>query len=435
MIDTHCHLDASEFDADRDAVVARALQAGLTGIIVPAVTANNFGAVREVCAHHPQCFPALGLHPVYAMQHQEGDLVTLKVAIQDESVVAIGEIGLDAWDKSVGLERQKHFFAAQLKLARDRDLPVLLHARHAVDEVTGMLRRFGVRRGIVHAFNGSRQQADKLINMGFKLGFGGAMTYPRALNLRRLAAQLPLESLVLETDAPDMSPVWAHGQRNLPEYLPGIAKEIAALREITPKALIAACIANTDEVFGPTHGEKSIFTRPPQKPGTAFPSPSIQKLVTAFPSPSPLRGEGRGEGKTHKTTRTKSEQLAILATFAKQMRLAPTEAEARLWYFLRNRRLNNRKFRRQHSIDKYIIDFICIDARLVIELDGGQHTDIMTHQNDVARTVFLEKCGLRVLRFWNDEVLQQTGAVLERILRALDTETPHPNPLTKGERR
>jgi adenine-specific DNA-methyltransferase len=116
------------------------------------------------------------------------------------------------------------------------------------------------------------------------------------------------------------------------------------------------------------------------------------------------------------------------------MRMAPTEAEARLWYFLRNRRLNNWKFRRQHSIDKYIIDFICIDARLVIELDGGQHTDIMTHQNDVTRTVFLEKRGLRVLRFWNDEVLQQTEAVLERILRALDTETPHPNPLPEGER-
>uniref|UniRef100_E6QR36 Putative deoxyribonuclease (TatD family) (Modular protein) n=1 Tax=mine drainage metagenome TaxID=410659 RepID=E6QR36_9ZZZZ len=409
MIDTHCHIDAPEFDPDRDAVIARALQAGLTCIIVPAVTVDNFSIVREVCAHHPQCFPALGLHPIYAMQHQEADLLTLATAVKHQPVVAIGEIGLDAWDKSVDLERQKHFFAAQLKLARDMDLPVLLHARHAVDEVTGMLRRFGVRRGIVHAFNGSRQQADKLINMGFKLGFGGAMTYPRALNLRRLAAQLPLESLVLETDAPDMSPVWAHGQRNLPEYLPRIAEEIAALREITPESLMTACDANTAAVFAQKHG-------------------------TTFPSPSPLREEGRGEGKTHKTTRTKSEQLAILGTFAKQMRLAPTEAEARLWYFLRNRRLNNWKFRRQHSIDKYIIDFICIDARLVIELDGGQHTDVITQQNDVARTVFLEKRGLRVLRFWNDEVLQQTGVVLERILKALVTETPHPNPLPEGER-
>jgi TatD DNase family protein len=265
MIDTHCHIDAPEFNPDREAVIARALQAGLTRIIVPAVRANNFFAVREVCAHYPQCFPALGLHPIYAMQHQEVDLLTLATAVKHQPVVAIGEIGLDAWDKSVDFERQKHFFAAQLKLARDMDLPVLLHARHAVDEVTGMLRRFGVRRGIAHAFNGSRQQADKLINMGFKLGFGGAMTYPRALNLRRLAAQLPLASLVLETDAPDMSPIWAHGQRNLPEYLPRIAEEIAALREITPKILIAACIANTEEVFGPLHGEKPI---PPTHPKT-----------------------------------------------------------------------------------------------------------------------------------------------------------------------
>lgn len=249
MIDTHCHLDAAEFNADRDAVLTNALQANVTHIIVPAVSVDSFDTVNNVCTHYSQCLPAYGLHPVYAMQHQAVDLLNLELRLKTHPALAIGEIGLDAWVKNVDLERQKFFFAAQLKLARDLDLPVLLHLRHAVDEVSNMLQRFGVRRGIAHAFNGSLQQAEKLIKMGLKLGFGGAMTYPRALNLRRLVAQLPIESIVLETDSPDMSPIWAQGQRNLPEYLPRIAAEIAQLRQMDADELVQQCDCNARSVL------------------------------------------------------------------------------------------------------------------------------------------------------------------------------------------
>ncbi len=256
MIDTHCHIDAAEFDADRDAVMARALAAGVTRLLVPAVSVPNFSAVRAACARYPQCLPALGLHPIYV--HSDADVRHLAEAVCAAPVVAIGEIGLDGFDKRVDFARQQVLFDAQLQLARERDLPVLLHLRHAVEPGIAQLRRSGVRRGIAHAFNGSMQQAEQLIRMGFKLGFGGAMTYPRALNLRRLAAELPLESLVLETDAPDMPPVWTEdisgqGRRNLPEYLPRIAAEIATLRGMETAALVAACTANAHAVIG-DHG-------------------------------------------------------------------------------------------------------------------------------------------------------------------------------------
>ncbi len=250
MIDTHCHLDAAEFDTDRDAVLARALAAGVTRLVVPAVSAATFEPVLALCARHSQCLPALGLHPLYAMQHSDADVAALEQLLRSETVVAVGEIGLDGWDKSVDFTCQQALFDAQLKLALALDLPVLLHLRHAVEPGIAQIRRSGVRRGIAHAFNGSLQQAEQLMRMGFKLGFGGAMTYPRALNLRRLAAELPAESLVLETDAPDMSPAWAHGERNLPEYLPRIAAEIAAVRGMDAAALVAACTANTYAVIG-----------------------------------------------------------------------------------------------------------------------------------------------------------------------------------------
>lgn len=245
MIDTHCHLDAPEFDTDRTEVFARAQAAGVDQLVVPAVTAANFVAVQAVCAQYPGCLPAWGLHPVYEAQHRDEDLRQLDDWLRVHRPVAIGEIGLDGWEKQLDFSRQEYFFAAQLELARSHDLPVLLHLRHAVDAGIKHLRRQGISRGIAHAFNGSRQQADRLIDMGFKLGFGGAMTYGRALNLRRLAKELPLTALVLETDAPDMSPQWAHQMRNTPEYLPRIAAELADLRQMDLTALVTACTENT----------------------------------------------------------------------------------------------------------------------------------------------------------------------------------------------
>lgn len=243
-IDSHCHLDAAEFDADRAAVVERARACGVGLIVIPGVARANFDAVLDCCETYPVCRPALGIHPLYVDRAVPGDLHVLREAVAQAKVIAIGEIGLDFFVPSTDLVRQSEFFIEQLSLAKEFDLPVLLHIRRAQDEVLKQLRRFKVRGGIAHAFNGSRQQADEFIKLGFKLGFGGAMTYPRATRLRGLAAALPLEAIVLETDAPDMSPVFAHKQRNSPEYLPRVAASLAELRQLELAEIMRATSAN-----------------------------------------------------------------------------------------------------------------------------------------------------------------------------------------------
>ncbi|NOT18528.1 MAG: TatD family hydrolase [Sulfuriferula sp.] len=249
MIDTHCHLDFADFDADRVAVVARVQALGVTAIIVPAVSAANFAAVQTVCADYAICRPAFGLHPVFANQHQPADLQALRDIVAMQRPVAIGEIGLDLFVRDVDMAQQLYYFTEQLKIASEFDLPVLLHTRYANDEIMKQLRRFNIRRGIAHAFNGSTQQAEAFIKQGFKLGFGGAMTYTRATNLRKLAVELPLESIVLETDAPDMSPAWAHGQRNSPEYMPQIAQVLADLRGVNINEVIAATTRTANSIL------------------------------------------------------------------------------------------------------------------------------------------------------------------------------------------
>jgi TatD DNase family protein len=232
LVDTHCHLDAAEFDDGllRDQAYLAAQQAGVTALVIPAVERANFGAVASVCRAYPDCQAAYGIHPLYVDRAREEDLYALREMLSANPAVAIGEIGLDHFVEARDERLQEHYFIEQLKIAREFDLPVLLHVRHAVDAVLKQLRRFPVRAGIAHAYNGSRQQADEFIRLGFKLGFGGAMTFPRALRIRELAATLPLSSIVLETDAPDMSPVWKSGQRNEPGELRRIAAILAELR-------------------------------------------------------------------------------------------------------------------------------------------------------------------------------------------------------------
>ncbi|MBV2235387.1 MAG: TatD family hydrolase [Sterolibacterium sp.] len=248
LIDTHCHLDAVEFDDDRDERVAAAQRAGVAHIIVPAVERANFAAVTSVCRSAPACRAAYGIHPLYVARAQPDDLEVLRATLQREPAVAIGEIGLDFFVTPLSSEdkaRQEHWFIEQLKLAREFDLPVLLHVRRAVDAVLQQLRRYPVRGGIAHAFNGSRQQADEFIKLGFKLGFGGAMTFPRAQRIRALASQLPLSAIVLETDAPDMAPAWlASGQRNTPQELARIAEVLAELRGARMKEVAQATTEN-----------------------------------------------------------------------------------------------------------------------------------------------------------------------------------------------
>jgi TatD DNase family protein len=249
LFDTHCHLNATEFAVDRAVVRQRSAAVGVTDIVVPGVIAADWEHLLALCAEpvlpSPKLHPALGLHPLHWAQHQTSDLTALAVAVRDQPLVAIGEIGLDFFGAECAPERQRLWFEAQLHIAQTADLPVLLHVRCAHDAVLLTLRRrFPHLRGIVHAFNGSGQQAQQYLALGFKLGFGGMLTFPRSTKLRRLAAQLPLEALVLETDAPDMTGVAHRGARNSPEYLPEVLATLAHLRDCAPAELAAATTAN-----------------------------------------------------------------------------------------------------------------------------------------------------------------------------------------------
>ena len=242
-IDTHCHLDAAEFGVDRGAVVARAVSAGVSRLVLPAVEVANFDTVRSLAHEHGLVY-ALGIHPLTVGRADDADLDHLQQALHrhrdDPRLVAVGEIGLDHFVPGLDLDRQQHFYVAQLKLARDAGLPVLLHVRRSADALLHGLRRIAVPGGIAHAFNGSQVQADQFVALGFRLGFGGAMTFERALQIRRLAIKLPDGAIVLETDAPDIPPQWlyrtapqrAAGElaRNEPAELPRIGQALADLR-------------------------------------------------------------------------------------------------------------------------------------------------------------------------------------------------------------
>jgi TatD DNase family protein len=242
-IDTHCHLDAPEFDIDRPAVVQRARAAGVTQLVLPAVAAAHFGTVRQLAHEHGLAY-ALGIHPLCVDGASDSDLQSLGQALHeyrdDPHLVGVGEIGLDHFVPGLDQAKAEHFYVTQLKLAHEAGLPVILHVRRSADSLLKHLRRIPVR-GIAHAFNGSPQQAQTFIDLGFKLGFGGAMTFDRALQIRRLAQSVPSEAIVLETDAPDIPPHWLYRtaeqraagaamSRNEPAELPRIAETMAQLR-------------------------------------------------------------------------------------------------------------------------------------------------------------------------------------------------------------
>jgi len=269
-IDTHCHLDAAEFSPDVAGVRARAAAGGVAHCVLPAVAASNFAAVRRL-AHEFSDSYALGIHPLCVPDARDADLLTLDAELalrkSDPRLVAVGEIGLDYFAPALLLspmrERQEFFYREQLKLARKHGLPVMLHVRRSADKLLKHLRELqpdGGWRGIGHAFNGSEQQAMEFIKLGFKLGFGGNVTFDSARQIRRLACQLPLDRLVMETDSPDIPPHWlyktaqqrADGQsqgRNEPGELPRIAGVLAQLRGIPVEALALATTANALQAF------------------------------------------------------------------------------------------------------------------------------------------------------------------------------------------
>ncbi len=256
-IDSHCHLDAPEFDPDRAAVLARAQAAGVALMVVPAVMAAHFDRVRGLAHQHGQAY-ALGIHPLYVDQSDEADLDRLADALgrhrDDPRLVAVGEIGLDHFVPGLDRARQARFYRAPLQLARTAGLPVILHVRRSADALLAGLRRCTVAGGIAHAFNGSDVQAGQFTALGLRLGFGGTLSFERALQIRRLAASLPETALVLETDAPDIPPHWLYRSaaeraagatsRNEPAELPRIAEHLARLRGWTLARTAAQTAAN-----------------------------------------------------------------------------------------------------------------------------------------------------------------------------------------------
>jgi len=259
-IDTHCHLDAPEFAQNLPGVIQAAISKNVQAILLPAVTASDCQQVRELANQYSQLIPGLvytlGIHPLYTNQAKEGDISILEKEItqslSDPRFVGIGEIGLDYFVEGLDPHKQEHFFNAQLDLAQQFQLPVILHVRRSQDAILKALRRRKISGGIAHAFNGSFQQAEQFIELGFKLGFGGAATYERALQIRRLLTELPIDSIVTETDAPDIPPAWLREEGiafNEPAFLPRIARELALIRGVSETNFAAVVWRNAMQVL------------------------------------------------------------------------------------------------------------------------------------------------------------------------------------------
>lgn len=254
LIDTHTHLDFEDFADDRDAVLTRCAAAGVERIVVLGVHRANWERVWQLALDKPAIHAALGLHPVFLRDHQNEHIAQLRDWLLrlhgEQKLCAIGEIGLDYYVEELDRERQQHLLEAQLELANEFALPVLLHVRRAHAPMIATLKRHRLKRaGIVHAFSGSLEEALEYIRLGYKLGLGGAGTWPQAHRMHRVLRQLPLESIVLETDAPDIAPHSHAGQRNSPEFLPDICRELAQRRGISPEELAAASHHNSCELF------------------------------------------------------------------------------------------------------------------------------------------------------------------------------------------
>ena len=254
LIDTHTHLDFPDFDADRQALMAESRALGVRRMVVLGVYQGNWQRVWERVQSDPDLYAAFGLHPVYLNDHRPEDLSELGAWLTrlagHRQLCAVGEIGLDYFIETLDRERQQALFDAQLQLAADFNLPALIHVRRSHAAVIATLKRFKLKRaGIIHAFAGSKEEAREYIKLGFKLGLGGAATWPQALRMHRVLAELPLDAVVLETDAPDMAPAMFPGQRNSPAHLPAICAALADIMAITPEQLAVASTANACELF------------------------------------------------------------------------------------------------------------------------------------------------------------------------------------------
>ncbi|WPO99297.1 TatD family hydrolase [Pseudomonas sp. HR96] len=254
LIDTHTHLDFPDFDADRATLLEQAREVGVERIVVLGVHRENWQRVWQLAEQTPGLYAALGLHPVFLEQHRPEHLGQLRDWLErlagHPQLCAVGEFGLDYYIETLDRERQQALFEAQLQIAKDCNLPALLHVRRSHAPITAALKRYRLeRRGVIHAFSGSREEAREYLKLGFKLGLGGAATWPQALRLRKVLAELPLDAVVLETDAPDMAPAMYPGVRNSPVHLPQIAEALAGIMGVEVERLVEASTRNACEVF------------------------------------------------------------------------------------------------------------------------------------------------------------------------------------------
>nr|WP_194718591.1 TatD family hydrolase [Pseudomonas typographi] len=255
MVDTHTHLDFPVFEADRGALLDQAQARGVERVVVLAVHRANWQRVWDLAEQDPRLYAALGLHPVYLAEHRPQHIDELRHRLERlagaHKLCALGEFGLDYYVPGLARDAQQYWFEAQLALAAEFELPVLLHVRHCHAPVIAALKRYKLaRRGIIHAFSGSYEEAREYIKLGYCLGVGGAPTWPQAHRLHKVLPRLPLEHVVLETDAPDMAPAMHPGVRNSPLHLPDICQALAQCMGLEPQALAQASTANAYRVFG-----------------------------------------------------------------------------------------------------------------------------------------------------------------------------------------
>lgn len=249
IIDSHCHIDFETFDEDREQVLTRARELGIQKIIVPGISVATWPRVKSVCQLHPELYPAYGLHPYYIDQHSDADLVVLDNWLNHENAIAVGECGLDYYLKHLDQTKQLHLFENQLRLAEKYSLPLVIHSRKATEQVIQCLKKRPELTGMIHSYSGSYEQALQLIDMGFYLSFGGPVTYPKASRLRQLVSQLPMEALLVETDAPDQPDLKHHGLRNEPAYISNVIEQISQLKDIPIEQVMNITTDNAKQLF------------------------------------------------------------------------------------------------------------------------------------------------------------------------------------------
>jgi len=252
LIDTHCHLDFIDFDKDRNEVINRAIQNNISDIIIPAVSAGNWLKIQTLCKQQKMLHPCYGLHPYWTDQHKKSDIQKLEIFIQQNTCIAIGECGLDYRPEQADKKKQQYFFEAQLDIAKQKKLPVIIHSVRATEDVIQQLRTRPTLRGMIHSYSGSYEQALQLIEMGFYISLSGAITYDHATRLRDIARKLPLSTLLIETDAPDQADTLHRGERNEPAYLVEVLKTLAQLRKEDQEHIAQQLSINIKSLFNIT---------------------------------------------------------------------------------------------------------------------------------------------------------------------------------------